>query len=1426
MKKILGLDLGTNSIGWAVVNEAENETEQSSIVKLGVRVNPLTVDELGNFEKGKSIPTNAERTLKRSIRRNLHRYKLRRANLIEILLEHHWIDENTILSEQGNNSTFETYRLRAKAATEMISLSEFARVLLMINKKRGYKSSRKAQSGDEGQIIDGMSVAKRLYEENLTPGQYSYSLICAGKKKLPDYYRSDLQCEFDRIWNFQKQFYDDKLTVELKENLVSKNSNQTWAICAKPWNLVGLKRNLKRDELKKENYKLRCNALSEKLDLEYLAIVLQEINGQINASSGYLGSIGDRSKELYFNNQTVGQYQMAELTANPNYSLRNQVFYRQDYLDEFEKIWEKQAQHHKELTPELKSEIRDVIIFYQRPLKSQKGLVSFCEFESRQVEVEVDGKKKIKTIGMKVCPKSSPVFQEFKILQVLNNIIVSNKETKEKFFLNDEEKEALLNELKYKDKLSKKDVLKFLYKDDKGLDMNFKEIEGDRTQSALFKVYQAIIENSGNGEYDFSKMNSKKALEIVSDVFSAIGVNTAILSDFKSEYNDFENHPYFKLWHLLYSFEGDKSVTGYDNLVNALMKKYGFDEEGAVMLANVSLQPDYGSLSTKAMRKIIPFLRDGKEYSEACSMAGYRHSARSLTKEEIEKKELVDKLQILPKNSLRNPVVEKILNQMINVVNQVKDTYGKPDEIRIELARELKKSAKEREEMTKQINSNSKLHEDYIKILHDEFGLQSISRNDIIRYKLYLELEKNGYHTLYTNTYIPREKLFSKEFDIEHIIPQAKVFDDSFSNKTLERRDANIAKGNLTAADYVATLGQTAKEEYFERVMNLFNAKVISKTKMTNLLTKEEEIPSGFVNRDLRDSQYIAKKAKEILESYVRVVVPTTGSVTDRLREDWQLVDIMKELNWDKYDKLGLTYYETDKDGRTIGKIKDWTKRNDHRHHAMDALTIAFTKHSYIQYLNNLNARVQKGVDEYFDLDTVEISKFDKEQRTAAVYAIERKELYRDSNHKLRFRPPFPLDEFRREAKKQLENILVSIKAKNKVVTKNINVIKQGGGKKGRIVQLTPRGQLHLETVYGSHKQYFIKEEKIGASFTEQKIMLVSNKAYRDALIRRLHEFCGDAKKAFTGKNSLEKNPIYLNEEQTMRVPDKVNLVTFETVYTIRKPISPDIKLDKVVDKGVRSILEARLAEFKGDAKKAFSNLEENPIYINKEKGISIKRVTITGINNAQALHAKRDKDGKIIYDADGHSIAADFVNTGNNHHVAVFRKPKLDKNNVQIIDEKWNPQYELDEHIVSFYEAVARANQGLPIVDKEYKKEEGWQFLFTMKQNEYFVFPRYETYVDESGNKVQKMTFNPLDYNEEWYKNPENYHLISPNLFRVQKFSSKDYVFRHHLETVVDDNNILRDTTWKRIRNVDGLNGIVKVRVTHIGQIVSIGEY
>ena len=157
-----------------------------------------------------------------------------------------------------------------------------------------------------------------------------------------------------------------------------------------------------------------------------------------------------------------------------------------------------------------------------------------------------------------------------------------------------------------------------------------------------------------------------------------------------------------------------------------------------------------------------------------------------------------------------------------------------------------------------------------------------------------------------------------------------------------------------------------------------------------------------------------------------------------------------------------------------------------------------------------------------------------------------------------------------------------------------------------------------------------------------------------------------------------------------------------------------------------------------------------------------------------------------------------------------MYRKPIVDKNGEIVIDDQGNQQYELEENVVSFYEAVTRKNLGQPIIDKEYKQSEGWQFLFSMKQNEYFVFPNKET---------------DFDPNEIDLLNSENYALISPNLFRVQKIATKDYFFRHHLETTVEDNSKSKGLTWKRC-GLSAIEGIIKVRVNHIGQIVSIGEY
>ncbi|MFP5438695.1 MAG: type II CRISPR RNA-guided endonuclease Cas9 [Bacteroidia bacterium] len=1427
-KNILGLDLGTTSIGWAYIQEGETP-EQSSIKKIGVRVNPLSTDEQTNFEKGKPVSVNSDRTLKRGARRIMDRYQDRRKHLIAALTKAGVISTDTLLAEDGKNTTHQTWELRAKAAVEKIEKEEFARILLAINKKRGYKSSRRAKNEDEGQVVDGMAIAKRLYDEGLTPGQLTYLLIKEGKKQVPDFYRSDLLAEFNRVWETQKQFYSEIFTDKLKVELQNKNRAQTWAICKEPFDIVGIKRDSKGAGLRLQNYLWRTESLIRKLSLEAVVIVLQEINGQIENSSGLLSEISDRSKELYFNKLTVGQYLYKELVKNKHTRLKKQVFYRQDYFDEFEKIWETQATYHAELTPDLKEQVRDIIIFYQRPLKSQKSLLSFCEFESREIEVRKDGKVRKQTIGLKVASKSSSLFQEFKIWQVLQNLEFRNKETKEKLAPDEDAKRMLFNELNLKGNFSAVVAITLLGYKPKEWEVNYKELEGNRTAAALYEAYIKILDIEGydvrkhfgiKPEKDELKLGDMAigAAEIkknVADMFTSLGIDTRIL-DFNAELDGkgFEEQPHYQLWHLLYSAEDDTKkysqedifTYGNDNigLKKNLCEKFGFKPEHAKILVSVPLSDDYGSFSTKAMRKIYPYIKQ-QNYSDACKHAGYRHSASSLTSEEIASRELKGRLKLLKKNSLRSPVVEKILNQMVNVVNTLIDSEndkreaeGLPrdfmfDEVRIELARELKKNAKERAEMTLAVNSGKTENDKVVNVLKSEFGITNPTRNDVIRYKLYAELKNNGYKDLYTNTYISRDMIFSSQTDVDHIIPQSRMFDDSFSNKVLVFKKDNLDKGNKTARDYIASkYGDAAVDEFSARIKALFEFaqkgkekdEGISKAKYLKLLKKESEIGEGFIERDLRESQYIAKKAKNMLYDITRVVVSTSGQITDKLRDDWGLINVMKELNFEKYKALGLTELKQKKDGSFKEDIVNWTKRNDHRHHAMDALTVAFTKQSFVQYLNHLNARKDEG-----------------HKKHAHIIGIEQNETHKiydgKGNSKRVFNQPMPY--FREQALAHLETVLISHKAKNKVVTKNINKIKTG---KGNLVktELTPRGQLHNETIYGKYKYPVTSDEKPGPKFDADTIKKVANPVYRKLLLERLNESGGDPKKAFSGKNALAKNPIYTDVAKTEMLPEKVKLVWLEEDYSIRKDITPenfkDMKaIDKILDEGVRKIILERLQLFGNDPKKAFVNLDKDLIWLNEKAGISIKRVKISGVKNAVELHHKKDHFGNYILDNNGKKIPVDYVSTGSNHHVAIYR------------DDKGA----LQENVVSLFDAVKLAKSGLPVIDKEFNQGLGWQFLFSMKRNEYFVFPNEST------------GFNPKDID---LNDTANFKIISPNLFRVQKLATKNYFFRHHLETNVDDNKALVNVAYINLRSTAALNDVVKVRLNHIGEIIHIGEH
>ena len=185
----------------------------------------------------------------------------------------------------------------------------------------------------------------------------------------------------------------------------------------------------------------------------------------------------------------------------------------------------------------------------------------------------------------------------------------------------------------------------------------------------------------------------------------------------------------------------------------------------------------------------------------------------------------------------------------------------------------------------------------------EELGIRS-SRNRIQKYKLWEESQERCFYC----GQIVGVKEFLSGFDVEveHIIPKSLFFDDSFNNKVCSCRKCNAEKNNRTAFDYMASKGETTLNEYINRVEQYYKEGKISKTKRERLLTPASKIPTDFIDRQLRQSQYIAKKSQEILKQVCRNVWSTSGSVTDFLRHSWGYDNILHSLNFERYKKGGL----------------------------------------------------------------------------------------------------------------------------------------------------------------------------------------------------------------------------------------------------------------------------------------------------------------------------------------------------------------------------------------------------------------------------------------------------------------------------------------------------------------------------------------
>ena len=1033
------------------------------------------------------------------------------------------------------------------------------------------------------------------------------------------------------------------------------------------------------------------------------AIVGDEGEKKKDSNSAYLAGIRANDEKLQDEHKTVGQYFAEQLRQNQSesptggisYRIKDQIFSRQRYIDEYDQIMAAQRVHYPDiLTDAFIRMLRDEVIFMQRPLKSCKHLVSLCEFEKQEKVMRVqqdDGKggrqlveRKVK-FGPKVAPKSSPLFQLCRIYEAVNNIRLTRPDGSPRDITR-EERAKIVAHLQSSASLSFAALKKLLK--EKALiadQLTTKSgLKGNSTRVALAAALQPYSQYHHllDMELETRMMTVQLTDEETGEVTER---EVAVVTD------SYVRQPLYRLWHILYSIEEREAMR------RALITQLGMKEEdldGGLLDQLYRLdfvKPGYGNKSAKFICKLLPQLQQGLGYSEACAAVGYRHS-NSPTSEEITERTLLEKIPLLQRNELRQPLVEKILNQMINLVNALKAEYG-IDEVRVELARELKMSREERERMTIQ-NDKRKEANDEVAEKIQKSGLYP-TKSRIRKYRLWVEA---GRQCLYCGQSIEEEQCLREGgMEVEHIIPKSVLYDDSYGNKTCACRRCNKEKGNRTALEYIRAKGWEA--EYMDRINERLKEKKISYSKYQRLRWLKEDIPSDFLERQLRLTQYISRQAMAILQQGIRRVSASEGGVTARLRSLWGYDDILHTLNLDRYDSMGETE-RVSREGETTEKlrIKDWSKRKDHRHHAIDALVVASTRQGYIQRLNRVSSESEREAMSG-EIEVQKATKIDK------LSLLERW---------LTQRPHLSV----RAVSDKVAEILISYRPGKRAVTRGRNIYrkKTADGREVTCVQrgvLVPRGELMEASLYG----------KILSQGRERIVKRYPLHALKGEVVDpRLRELIAEYNQEITSKVKAKGAPLYLDAAEKQEV---------------------------------RSV-----------------------------------RCYVTQPSVAKAIPIRFDERGRAIT----------FVQSGSNHHLAIYRTPKG----------------ELVESIVSFWDAVNRARYGLPLIIKYPRKAmeqviqrddipesvlrllppADYEFVGALQQNEMVVVGLPE----EELRRAVDM---------------QDYRTLSEHLYCLKGISSNDYEFYYHLDADETDSSKKKK---KRVRNTSG-------RIPRIYRIRGIGS-
>lgn len=1353
MKRILGLDLGSNSIGWGLIEQDFGQRE-GKIIAAGSRIIPMDQGILGDFEKGNTVSQTAERTFYRSTRKLRQRHLLRRERLHRVLhilgfLPTHYdkqIDfskrygkfigdiEPKIAYNEGKFlfmdsfqemlSDFKShqptlfytkkngeeskipydwtiYYLRKKALSLKISKEELAWIILNFNQKRGYyqlRGEEEVENPNKEVTYYSLMVTEVTAEAPNKKGEIWYSI----QLENGWVYRRTSKIPLD---DWKGKSRDFIVTTELEED-----------------------GSIKRDKEGKEKRSFRAPSEDD------WNLLKKKTEQDINTSK-----------------KTVGTYIYDHLLQNPNEKIKGKLvrtIERKYYKEELKAILEKQVALQPELFTDqlLANCIRELyskneaqqrnlaardfihlfvedIIFYQRPLRSQKSTIANCSLESRSY-IDKDSHT-CKEAPLKVCPKSNPYYQEFRVLQWLQNLkiyeIDSDQEVTHQFIKTLEDKQQLFDFLMAQKEIDCEELLKYF------LSLTYPNAKEKALKSELKKWKNTY---RWNYVYDIGEKSSKKypMNETRYELKRYLEKVANLPDDFLSSEVE------YLLWHLIYSVT-DK--VAYEKGLKKFAQKHHLDEDSFVeSFKKFKPYPsEYGSFSEKAIRKLLPLMRFGSYWDfnhidkntqkriDDLITGVENEEIRTILREKAEKYQLEKEtdFQDLPlwlaqyivynrhaeasslekwtsvndletylnefkQHSLRNPIVEQVVTETLRVVRDIWQQYGQGkanffNEIHIELGRELKKTAKEREDLSKQNQKNedtnlrikallaelgedstienvrpySLMQQELLKLYEEgvfsssmeiEDDIEKIhkkatpSKAELQRYKLWLEQK---YKSPYTGQIISLKRLFTEDYEIEHIIPQSRYYDDSLSNKVICESVVNKApyKDRQLGLEFIKNQGgrivkELSKENKTIKIFTEEQYRTFIKEHYSNNPAKTkklllEDIPEKMVARQMNDTRYISKYISEILSKIVREderdegvnsknVILCTGNITSALKQDWGVNDVWNDLILPRFERMNsltqstlfTTYNERYKKYLPTVPMEYskgfQKKRIDHRHHAMDAIIIACTTREHINYINNQHA-LEKGKDKK--------EKQEERDKVRERLCIKKYNNRSEGNYSWIFKKPW--DTFTQEVRAALEDIVVSFKQNLRVINKATNYYEHWVEENDKLIKKMVKQEgtnwairkpLHKETVSG---KITLEREKVSggkiltatrkvidSTFTEKVIEGITDTGIQKILLNYL-KFKKSPEIAFSpeGIEELNKNIALYNDGKPHKPIYKVRI--FEQ--------GSKFPLGEVGNKATKYVEAAKgtnlyFGVYQGKDKRSFTTIPLNEVIERQKQGL------------------------------------------------------------------------------------------------------------------------------------------------------------------------------------------------------------------------------